>query len=134
MTIKFRPHHFLCALCFRGKGYSPGFIQNFSQIMDMLNAQEGDEVEIEIVKHTDSICAPCPHRRGQSCEAENEILKLDQGHADVLGLNDLQSISWGEAKQRIRERMNLSAFHQVCDSCEWKKLGICESVLTAHRL
>ena len=27
--LQFRPHHFLCAFCFQGKGYSPEFIENF---------------------------------------------------------------------------------------------------------
>jgi len=122
MTISFRPHHFLCAFCFQGKGYSPEFIKNFLAIMENLT----DETLIEVVAHTDSICSPCPHRREKSCTSQEKILRLDHAHAKVLGIASGEQITWGEAKQRIYQQMTLEKFHQACAPCDWKGLGICE--------
>lgn len=134
MSITFRSHHFLCAFCFKGNGYSSAFTRNFENLMSQLNAEHGDEIIIEVVDETDSICAPCPHRQGKLCETQEKILRLDRAHADVLGIQAGEKISWGDAKKRILERMTLEKFHQICEPCEWKKLGICESVLKDVKL
>lgn len=129
MNIQFRPHHFLCALCFQGSGYSPAFITNFQAIMDYLAVPNGDEVPIQIVKHTDSICEPCPHRVEKSCTSQEKITKLDNAHAHALQIEDINTITWGDAKKRIKENISLSTFHNICNGCEWKAFGICEGVL-----
>jgi hypothetical protein len=129
LKIAFRPHHFLCALCFQGKGYSPEFVANFSEIMAYLNSTHGDDAVINIVEHTDSICAPCPSKRDNLCVVQKKILKLDSAHADVLGIKPGETITWGQAKERIRNQMTLEKFHHACAPCAWKKLGMCENVL-----
>jgi uncharacterized protein len=128
-AIRFRPHHFLCALCFKGKGYSSSFVKNFAAIMERLNSPGGTETQIEVVAHTDSICSPCPHRSGLLCETEGKITTLDQAHAKALQINPGDTLSWGEAKEMIKQRMTLDIFHEVCKTCSWKALGICEGVL-----
>ena len=125
----FRPHHFLCAFCFQGKGYSEEFIANFSAIMAELNTDHGDDTPITISPHTDDICAPCPHRTGTTCHSEPKINQLDAAHLTALGLEGLESITWGEAKQRIKSHLTLEKFNKICSPCEWKASGICESVL-----
>jgi uncharacterized protein len=127
MTIQFRPHHFLCAFCFEGKGYSPAFVSNFQRIMDKL--QHAGDTEIQITSHTDSICAPCPHRQGKSCDSEAHIQELDAKHREALQLENTPSISWANARERIKENISLDVFHRICASCEWKSLGICEQKL-----
>jgi uncharacterized protein len=127
--MTFRPHHFLCALCFQGKGYSPAFIENFSQLMNVLHGDLGDQTAIQIVPHTDSICAPCPHRIVNTCETEEKITTLDKAHLEALSLKSETKITWGEAKKRILEKITLEKFHQICSTCSWKKYGICESAL-----
>ena len=129
MTISFRPHHFMCALSFQGKGYSSAFVANFTEIMAQLKAERGDEIEIDVVKHTDSICGPCPSRRDQLCVSQDKISALDKAHAEILQLNDVTALTWGEAKLRIAKFMTVEKFHQACVGCEWKALGICEKVL-----
>jgi hypothetical protein len=128
MPILFRPHHFLCALCFEGKGYSPAFIANFSRILEQL--QDRPNTSIQITSHTDSICAPCPHRSGTTCASETKINRLDQAHAAALRMETTSALTWEEAKNRIKSHLTLETFHHICDSCEWKSLGICEKVLT----
>lgn len=127
MTITFRPHNFLCAYCFQGKGYSPAFVDNFTQIMTTLNADEN--TFIEVVAGTDTICSACPHKREDACTSQEKVLRIDAAHAAILGLSVGDKISWQEAKNRIRKNMTLEKFHEACRGCEWQPLGICEATL-----
>lgn len=127
--IHFRAHHFLCALCFQGKGYSPGFIKNFQAIMHRLKSKEGDDQPIQIVDRTDDICSPCPNRRHEICVDEEKIGVLDRAHANALQLKTNEILTWGEAKKRIADHLTLDVFHDICATCGWKPYGICENVL-----
>lgn len=129
MDIKFRPHHFLCALGFKGRGYSPAFVSNFHAIMALLNGPNGEETLIHVVQQTDSICQPCPHRVDNTCQTEENIAVLDQAHASALDIKPNEKITWGQAKKRIANKITLEKFHHICATCSWKSLGICEDAL-----
>ena len=128
MQIEFRPHHFLCTFCFKGKGYSPEFVDNYQVIAAQLK-QDAD-TPIRVVNHTDSICSPCPHRQGLRCTTEAKVQHLDQAHAGALEIQPGDVLTWREAKNRIAERIDLNTFHKICATCSWKASGICESVLS----
>ncbi len=130
MTLQFRPHHFMCTLCYTGKGYSPSFVRNYNKIDTLLKSAGGDDIPIEVVSHTDSICTPCPHKRDLLCESQAVIADLDAKHAAVLALQAGEVLTWGQAKQRIAENMTLEKFEHTCATCSWKKFGICEKILT----
>jgi uncharacterized protein len=123
--LSFRPHHFLCTLGFQGKGYSPAFVDNFQRIVDQL--QKDETTLIRVVGKSDTICEACPHEQDSFCITEVKIRQLDQAHQQVLQLPAV--VTWAAAKKRLREEMSLEKFHQVCGSCEWKVLGICEQAL-----
>ena len=129
--IQFRPHHFLCALGFQGKGYSNRFTVNMAEIVNRLRAPSGDELEIAVTFEADHICAPCPHRRGAGCAKAEKIHALDARHAQALGLADGARLSWGEAQQRIRAQVPPGALATLCDGCQWLELGLCETALAA---
>lgn len=132
MKLRYRPHHFLCTLGFQGKGYSDEFVRGFSSIAERLReAPGGDDESILVVEHTDSICAPCPNRRGEKCETEEKIQTLDRAHMSILGLVPGEEITWGEAKRRLASRMSLDTFEQACEPCAWKSLGVCRDALAA---
>lgn len=128
-TIQFRPHHFLCAVGFAGKGYSNAFIKNFEQIVCKLNSPEGDSIQIQVVKDTDNICSPCPHKQGNTCVDQEKITQLDNAHATALEIQPDNILTWGEAKKRIRKNISMPLFEQICAPCNWKKLGICQKAL-----
>ncbi len=133
-NIRFRPHHFLCTVGFEGKGYSESFVANYTRIADELRGSKaGDALEIEVVGGTDSICEPCPNRRGVLCETEAKIRTLDDAHAAVLGIRPGDRLTWGEAKTKIRERMTIEKFHAACAPCAWLRAGMCEKALTKLR-
>jgi hypothetical protein len=94
-----------------------------------LNSEIGDDVLIEVVSETDSVCAPCPHRRDQLCETQEKIIRLDNAHASMLQIQPGEKITWGEAKKRIHEKVTPELFHAACAPCEWKKFGICEEII-----
>ena len=129
--LEFRPHHFMCTLGFEGKGYSEAFVKNYQAIADSLrlNPPEGGKTQIRVARNVDSICGPCPHRRGEVCETETKIQKLDQAHAKILDLKPGDVLSWDDAQDRIASRMTLEAFDQACGPCSWKAMGVCETAL-----
>ena len=129
MPIQFRPHHFLCTLGFQGKGYSPAFVENYQVIVDELSGPDGEQVSITVVAQADSICAPCPNKRGVLCTSQAKITALDKAHAQILQLKAGDVLSWGEAKARIANAMSLEKFNKACAVCGWKELGVCEQAL-----
>lgn len=97
--------------------------------MAYLNGPEGGNTPIQVTTQTDSICSPCPHRRESSCNTEAKIAVLDQSHAKALRIQAGDVLTWDEAKARIANHIDLPTFHHICATCEWKELGICESVV-----
>ncbi len=47
-SVTCRPHHFLCALGFAGKGYCDSFTASMAAIMDRSRAPGGGAVQIEV--------------------------------------------------------------------------------------
>lgn len=129
-AVRFRPHHFLCSLGFEGKGYSDLFTANMSAIvLGHLRAPGGDGTQIEVTDAADDICAPCPKRRGEGCEAAERIARLDAAHAFALRLAPGDRLTWGEAKLRIRASVPQGSLRNLCAGCEWEPLGLCEAAL-----
>jgi len=128
----------MCTLGFEGKGYSEAFVANYQRIADSLRLAPvaGGKTLICVARNVDSICMPCPNRRDEKCATEEKIQKLDQAHAQVLGLKAGDVLSWDEAQELIAARMTEEAFEQVCAPCSWKALGVCKTALkkvTAER-
>ncbi|TMV55797.1 DUF1284 domain-containing protein [Thioclava sp. BHET1] len=128
--IRFRPHHFLCAIGFQGKGYSDDFLANMHAIVtDRLRAPGGGDVVIEVAHLADDICAPCPSRRGAFCTRQDKIDRLDRAHAAALRLSPGERLSWAEAQARIRAHVAPGDLAQVCAGCQWLEYGMCETAL-----
>ena len=128
--LRFRPHHFLCALGYQGKGYSDAFTANMTAIVvDRLRAPGGDEVIIETTGATDDICTPCPKRRGRLCTNQQAIATLDRAHAAALKLKPRERLTWGEAQQRILDNVPPGSLKILCAGCQWLELGLCEDAL-----
>lgn len=128
--IRFRPHHFLCALGFQGKGYSDDFTRNMFQIVvHRLRGENGDAEIIELTSFADDICGPCPKRRGQLCTNQASVAALDRRHAAALRLTPSERLSWGEAQKRIRDHVPPGSLATLCAGCSWLELGLCEAAL-----
>ncbi|WP_204114772.1 DUF1284 domain-containing protein [Shimia biformata] len=132
--IRFRPHHFLCALGFRGEGYSDAFTRNMAEVVNRrLRGENGDEETITVTIHADTLCGPCPERRGQSCVKADKIARLDKAHAHALGLGDGDRLTWGDAKARIAEAVAPEDLDQLCQGCQWLSLGYCKAAIAGLR-
>ena len=98
-----------------------------------LRAEGGDATPIEITRTADAICAPCPSRRGEGCEAQARIDRLDSAHAAALRLKAGDRLTWGEARARIRRHVRPGDLGSLCAGCQWLALGLCETALaTLH--
>ncbi|OGT07797.1 MAG: hypothetical protein A2X78_01240 [Gammaproteobacteria bacterium GWE2_37_16] len=122
MDIYFRPHHFVCAFCFQGAGYSHEFIANFKNIMSELDSQSENKSMINVTMMEDSICAYCP--RCLDCRELNStsVIKLDLFYSELLKLKTGDEISWDEAKKRIIEKVDLVIFQNICSACQWYEI------------
>jgi len=128
--VRFRPHHFLCALGFQGKGYSEVFTANMAAIVNgRLRSEGGGATAIEVVGATDDICAPCPRRDGAACATQAKIERLDTAHAAALGLRPGDRLTWADAQARIRASVPAGSLHRLCAGCEWEAYGMCEEAL-----
>jgi hypothetical protein len=129
LIFKYRPHHFLCTVGFKGLGYSPSFVHNYTQVHSILTSENGDAILLEVTYHSDVICAPCPHKRGTSCDTPGLIHQLDSRHGTALNLTAGDQITWGNAKKRIVQNITDTVFHYICDGCSWKDMGMCQQAL-----
>lgn len=127
--VRFRPHHFLCAIGFEGKGYSDVFTANMAQIIGGLRAKGGGATVIEVQGAADDICGPCPLRRGLGCENQAKIDQLDAAHAAALGLAPGDVITWDAAQDRIAQRIAPDDLDQICAGCSWLPMGMCKRAL-----
>jgi uncharacterized protein len=128
VSIRFRPHHFMCTLAFKGKGYSLGFIKNYKKIFDHLDKNE--DTLIQVVEYMDDICSVCPNKIDEIiCKTQEKISNLDREHKEILRLKTGEYISWEDAKKRIKQHMSIEKFHDACRDCSWKKYGVCEETL-----
>lgn len=128
--IRYRPHHFLCSVGWQGMGYSKDFSLNMDSIVDgTLRAPGGDSTIIEVVKYTDDLCSPCPHRREKLCEKQEAIEKLDNTHSKKLGLKIGKNITWGDAKKLIRKKVVPTDLNKICEGCQWLEYGVCAKAL-----
>ncbi len=126
--LRFRPHHFMCTMSFKGLGYSPEFVENYWQVVEQVHADM--DAPIMVTYTDDNICSKCPHLLSSGlCESQHKIEQIDQQHGEVLGLKQGKVLSWNEALIRIKQNMSLANFHRVCAKCQWKSLGICEAAL-----
>lgn len=125
--IHLRPHHGVCLLNFRGKGYSDGFSQNMAVMQTRLKAHP--EEDICITKGADDLCAHCPNRRGSACTSEHPPL-FDENVLRMTGLQYGQVLSWKEFSDATRP-LSLDRLEETCPDCEW--LTLCKEI-AAERL
>ncbi|MEO1114736.1 MAG: DUF1284 domain-containing protein [Pseudomonadota bacterium] len=128
MTIRIRPHHFLCMLTFLGKGYSAPFVRNYTRIVERLNSGE----DIEIVDGPDDICKPMLLEDGHHCH-DGSVKARD--HTASLRIHDLLGLDMKTGQHLTLPRAQIEAlrhayadgaFRVACAGCQWQDL--CASI------
>ncbi|WP_347266483.1 DUF1284 domain-containing protein [Paracoccus sp. (in: a-proteobacteria)] len=118
----------LCAIGWQGRGYSPEFTRNMDAIVqDRLRAEP--QTPVQFTAGADSVCGPCPHRRGSGCASDARIRALDGRHAAALGIAPGQRMTWAEAEGLALARVRPADLAQICRDCQWLDLGLCQAAL-----
>ena len=104
--IRLRPHHLLCTQSYEGMGYSPDFIENMNKI-------------------TDSLCASCPHMRGEDlCDSQDNVKTFDRRMIEEFGLEEKEYI-YSEITQTIDAQMTENRLRTICRGCSWIDCSAC---------
>lgn len=119
-TLKLRPHHLLCTRAFKGKGYSPAFVENMQRVINRLKTGCG----ITLVKGLDDICAPCPERIENHCRSESKVTAFDEAVLSQLGL-ERKMYTYTEIDRILAAQLSEPIYECICRDCEWKQSGVC---------
>jgi len=125
MPIHLRPHHLICGLCFKSRGFRLSFLENFNKLNKILT-ENPEKKSIRIVEGLDDICEYCEKRKGNKCEKDPKARLLDVTYLDALELKVGQMISLNEAKAKIRSNLVLAGFQDICKDCPSREEGLCE--------
>lgn len=120
--ISLRPHHGLCLLNFRGKGYSDDFSRNMTAMQELLLRHP--ETRIRIAEGADDLCARCPNRRGHACSSEHPPL-FDANVLRMTGHEAGEVMIWQEFSSAT-EPLSLYHLDEACPDCEW--LSLCHEI------
>lgn len=122
-----RPHHLLCILTYIGKGYDAEFTDNFTRVMERINAGERD---IAIVKGPDCLCEPVKHKPvvSHDCYSGSISRRDDLALRDIAGLTG-RTLDYGMDITldegligRLRAAFAGGAIRAACQACEWHDL------------
>ncbi len=128
-TERLRGHHLLCALGFRGHGYSPGFAANMAAILQRLRA--APETLVMLTDEPDAICAAFPPDQPAHCRDDNVIAR-DRRVLAKLGLEPGAIAPWGQLQLRLGHAFVPSDLDALCATCPWLPLGYCRQGLRRH--
>lgn len=126
---RLRGHHLLCALGFRGYGYSQAFAENMAGILGRLAA--APDTPVTLVDRPDDICAAFPADRPAHC-LEPEVLQRDRRVIAALGLHPGEGGTWAELLERAARTFVPADLDRLCATCPWLPLGYCRQGLAAH--
>ena len=118
--LNLRPHHLLCTRAFKGKGYSPVFVENMQRVINRLKAG----CDITLITGVDAICDLCPERIGNHCRSEAKVTGFDEAVLSQLGL-ERKNYAYAEVDRILESRLTEPVYECICRGCEWKQTGIC---------
>ena len=122
---KFRVHHILCTVIYRGEGYSGTFCDNMTQKVRELKADP--EEPLMLVTDPDMICARCPNRTpDDTCvDDKNHVKSKDLELLELFGLKETQLYSYRELLQCAEKKIDKENFLKSCGRCRWYQQGLC---------
>ncbi|MDO8716527.1 MAG: DUF1284 domain-containing protein [Dehalococcoidales bacterium] len=133
--LTIRGHHLLCLLGFRGRGYSPAFVEAMRRVSEVFRFDL--DASIVLVTWCDVICASCPHNIDDECrkspDAASRIKDKDAAILKKLGFRANALTTPREAWERVRENFTPGDITAMCGRCQWLELGYCVEGLTRLR-
>ena len=134
--IPLRAHMVLCLIGFRGSGYSPAFVGAMKRLQEHLI--DDPSARVQLLNVPDGLCGVCPHGGRGGCELqgprhEAHMRAHDGAVLHRLGLQANDVETWGEILERIRQRVRGSDLQQICTTCPWLPLGVCQESVDGLR-
>ncbi|TSI10727.1 DUF1284 domain-containing protein [Lysinibacillus sp. BW-2-10] len=120
---KLRGHHILCLLGYRGMGYSKEYVENMTQLHQLLRANP--QTTVLLVEGPDYLCDKYPNSGEYHCQNSN-IYKRDQTILEKLGLRIGEILTWKDIEERVSEHIIPTDIGVICESCSWRSYGVCE--------
>ncbi len=122
--ILLRPHHALCSQFFIGNGYSEKFVENMTEILNILNIKNP---KVKFVKHCDDICSQCPKNQNGICVNESKVQNIDNACINEYNFNIGDELFWNDIKSTVTKQIILkNQLPSVCNDCQW--LSICQNI------
>ena len=129
VPLHLRPHHLLCLIAFRGRGYSERFVKRMTQLQQRYLAEE----PVHLLTGADDACGACPHTdEGEGCLAPMGMdpARLDQKILTGLGLTEGQTITVNDVARAIQTWTQTQAI-QMCEGCLWREDAGCTDLILA---
>ena len=110
MKLTLRPHHAMCLLNFRGKGYSAEFVENMNSVVASLT----DTVMVTLKKQADCVCCSCKNRvdvtaeNPAGCIFSEKVARYDEAVLHILNLTDGCTLAWHEIKTLVLSLIHIS--------------------------
>lgn len=128
--MKIRAHNLLCIQGFVGKGYSPEFVRNMTEVVAAL----GPAAEVTVVAEPDAVCEACPNLSPTGCRlhgegTERSIVRQDRDVLGRLGIAEGGTLLWSALLRRLAERIRPGDLDGICGACPWLPLGVCKGGL-----
>ena len=131
-NLQLRPHHLLCLIAFRGRGYSDEFVERMTQLQQRYLAGE----PVQLLTGADDGCAACPHTdEDEGCLAPMglEPTRLDRRILTGLGLTEGQSVTVKDVARSLQGWPE-ARVAQLCEGCIWRDdAGCTDLILTFAR-
>jgi len=121
-----RGHHLLCALGFRGHGYSPAFSANMAGVLARLDANP--DAVVAVTDSPDLICAAFPPEQPAHCR-EAQVVLRDRRVLAGIGLRPGDALPWGELRRRLGAAFAPDDLDTLCATCPWLPFGYCREGL-----
>lgn len=112
-----RPHHGMCLVFFRGRGYSAGFTAHMAQVRELLLREDP---AVCLYPEADVLCACCPHNEHGACSDGEKAARYDHAVLELCALLPGQPIRWSRFARLVEERiLSPGRREQICSDCQW---------------
>ena len=123
-TIMIRAHHLLCMLGFQGYGYDQTFVENFKNILEIL--EEDPYYEITIVDESDILCSCCPNNHQGKCnrssDADSKIRNIDNVLLKRIRLKSGAEYNYRNLINIINTTFkSIDDVEDICGGCNWRE-------------
>lgn len=147
--VELRAHHLLCMPMYSGHGYSEGFCEHMSEVIDYLHT---GKPKLRIMPSPDEVCSHCPNLQpvsdakvdlegndlnwelvrsedprvaGRSCKHEARTSAKDSMLLDAFGLTGGVEYTIEELIATVQKNMTEAVFEKSCGKCSWREQGLC---------